>query len=149
MARELTEEEIAFIEESILSRDSATDRREEAREKRIKRVRTSPIFNLRVWAALVMALPILGTILLYVFIFQATSAVGGADNLNWLASQKMDTPTKNMLKQYNLEWLPQILGVYNQRYIIIGVMFTIGIVIAVALLMLDAWRRQRHHEEIN
>lgn len=149
MARELTEEEIAFIEESILSRDSATDRREEAREKRIKRVRTSPIFNLRVWAALVMALPVLGTILLYVFIFQATSAVGGADNLNWLASQKMDTPTKNMLKQYNLEWLPQILGVYNQRYIIIGVMFTIGIVIAVALLMLDAWRKQRRHEEIN
>lgn len=147
MPRELTDAEKAFIEESILSRDSADQRQKEARAERNRRVRNSPIFNLRIWAVLAMIPPLVGTAILYIFIFQASSTVGGSDNLKWLASQKMDGSTKKMLKQYNMEWLQEAISVYNQRYIIIGVMFTIGIIISMVLLMLDAWRRQRRGKD--
>lgn len=154
MRRELREDEIDFIEEFILERDSASQKREEIKEATEQKRKNFTKGKLKYLIAFIMSLPVLGTLAFYAIILRMQSAVGGSENLKWIAQQKVDGEFEPILRQYNLDWLPTFIQVYNNRFIIIGLMFTAAIVLSmiimtIAVLRTNGGGNESDSEEIN
>lgn len=129
---ELQESETSL---SIVRKDSSNNKKPRSRRK------------LSYLITAVFALPFILTGIFMGALIRVQSFVGGRETLDWLAKQQVTPEMKDIVTEVGFDWLPAFLDVYNNRGIIVALVFTICFLAVAALILYDVNRNKTDPED--
>lgn len=145
--RDLTEDEKAFLESKLARRydveiqdddDGYTiTKREPVIEKRRN------IFkSMYLWIGVVMTIPVMLLALLAATVNRVAAMFGGTEVLDSLHEEGLPDGTEELLAQLGIDWFPQFLELYSNRWFIAAGIVTVFLVIAGIMLMIELLRKK-------
>lgn len=142
-SRKLTEEEIAFIEETLDSQEDLEllDENDQQRirivqKPKVKKKKIPAYKNPMHWVVAFISAPILLSGAFMFFLFRLETILG-AGSLEWLTDSGSGELVKNTAEEMGLTWLPQVLEIYENRWLIIGILFTVFFILAIIVIIYD------------
>lgn len=143
--RKLTEAELAFIESTLDLKDNieiqSTDEneitiihKEEKRKKATKK--TPPYKNPMHWVVGFIMAPVLFSGV-FMFFLMRLEIIFGSGSLKWLSDSDDGTLVVKTADEMGMTWLPEVIQIYQQRWVIVGILFTTFFLLAIAVIIYD------------
>ena len=136
--RELSQEEEAFIAQTLSQRESVDitplgKKKAKRKNKKQKRFWSKLSF----WTIFILAIP---TVLSAVFIINLIriQELLGNDVVKLITSDQMPSDFPDKARAEGFDWLPQYVQFYNHKEAIVAGMFTVAIVIIIIMFVIDA-----------
>jgi len=147
--KDLTNEEIAFIEDTLeyqdnlelskdLNKNDSSDYKVKTVSAPIKKQkhRVPAYKNPAHWAAAFMVAPILFSALLMFLLFRV-EAMFGSGTLEWLANDPTGKEVKDAAAGMGFEWVATVATIYDNRWLIVAAIFTLFFFIAMLVILYD------------
>lgn len=142
MERNLNENELNFIKREISRRENIEVEFDDSKvkvKKRENRKENKPLKfyqKFSFWAGVMIVIPIIISMFL-VNSFMRIEKVFGAGSLDFLSKDEVTDEMLLQLEINGFNGLPELISFYENKEIIIGVIFTVFILIAASFMILD------------
>lgn len=142
--RKLTAEELSFIEETLDLQDNMIVEGSndeiiivQPKEEKQKKLKTPAYRNPLHWAVGLIMAPILlsGA---FMFFLLRLEVIFGTGSLAWLSDTNSDGLVEDTATEMGIGWLPEIVEVYQNRWLIIGALFTVFFILAAIVVIYDS-----------
>lgn len=139
--RKMTHAEQEYLERTLAQRVSApveTKKKSKLspvnkpRQKQ-KRAAWKKVSN---WAIGLLILPV-GFTAIFFYGIQNVENILGKGGLQWLSNEPQDNAFMEQAELQGLSWLPEFLVIYDNRWLIIGAVFTITIIIIGIVMIIE------------
>lgn len=139
--RKLTEEELLFLEETLDRKEDLeiSDSGEEIKiveKPKIKQKKVPAYKNPMHWVVGFILAPVLFSGV-FMFLLLRLEIILGAGSLEWLTGSESGKLVEDTASEMGLTWLPQVIEVYENRWLIIGAIFTIFFLLALIVIVYD------------
>lgn len=147
--RNLSEEERAFIESTLSSRDDVefydTDDGDVVFDtiQHVPEKRRNIFKSMYFWIVVVMTIPTILVGLMAVYFGRIAAMFGGTEVLDAIAEEGVSSEAQTLLDTAGLTWFPQFLEVYDMRWFIGAGVFTVFLLIAAVLLFIELYRSKK------
>lgn len=142
--RELTDAEKDFIEEkknSSRNRNLQVTRKQHKLRKRRKYIH--PLLRPSNWVLALNIVPI-GLILIVTLLYvRLVGLIGDRDLLNQLSTNGIPSEYNELIAMVGLQWLPQMIDLYDNRFYIYGALFSVVVIITAIGLALKVVEKKR------
>lgn len=143
--KNLSEEELAFIEKTLEAQDEIEVKQDPASSevlfKKVERITPKrhkiPAYkNPMHWAAGLVLAPILlsGAFMFLVF---RVEAMFGSGTLKWFADDPTGEEVKSIATAMGITWLEPLINIYSNRWLIVAGLFTVFFVVAIIVILYD------------
>lgn len=142
--RKLTAEELEFLEETLEDQEElefvedneASPIKKKDKPAFNKRKKVPPYKNPMHWVVAFILAPVLlsGA---FMFFLLRLETVFGAGSLQWLSESESGGLVKETASDMGMTWLPEVIQVYDNRWLIIGALFTLFFVLAIMVIVYD------------
>lgn len=142
---DLTDDQISFLRERLDKNNVSVNEDEsgkivavKTKKKKTSNVKRRTEFLNRpmTWGFVFLFIGVAFDAFVMFSIWRVESALG-AETLEWLADKDMGHEVRAAAKESGMEWLPQMVDLYTNRFEILLIGFGIPALIAVALFILD------------
>lgn len=145
-----TEEELEFIENTLQHQEDIEivkgedekgktsfkiDKLPSPRPKK-KKNKTPAYKNPIHWMAAFIIAPVLLSAILMFLIFRVESMLGSG-TLEWLANDPTGSQVKDAATGMGFEWLAPVITIYDNRWLIVAILFTVFFSIAILVIVYD------------
>lgn len=139
--RELTEEELEFLQETLDVQDDLeisedNDEIKIVERPKVKYKKTPAYKNPVHWVVGLILAPVLlsGA---FMFFLLRLETIFGAGSLEWLTGSDSGKLVKDTASEMGFTWLPQVLEIYENRWLIVGAIFTVFFILAILVIVYD------------
>lgn len=84
---------------------------------------------------LIIAPIILSAVLM--FLIARVEAMFGTDSLDWLANDSTGQSVTKIAESIGFTWLPTVIEIYKERWLIVGLIFTVFFILAAIVIIYD------------